>query len=192
MLLGEKSRGRTWTSTPSCGILVSKVGLDDLGEFGEVLEQTKGKPSVHFVPLAFSRKVVYNRVKWRIWRDGQAGKCLEASRAVDVDLNPGAVVGIVCCGGRTMEYKQWEVPELGVDGVVKSNMLWNQSELLCDTNHSEWRQVASGEEKKEWWWRNGPKAWPESGGYGRTMDEGSSEGLEGRKRAARGAGGDKD
>lgn len=144
MLFSEKSWRGTWSSAARSRVLVLEVIFDGVRELSKVLEEPKREPTANFVTLELAGQVVDDAIEGRVGRDGDSRKRLEACRAVDVDLDPGAVEGIIRGGGRSMEYQNRQMAEERIVGIVKSDMLMGERQLLGDTNHGHF---------------NGPVAW---------------------------------
>lgn len=79
--------------------------------------------------------MIDNSVKGRVGGYRDTGIGLEASRTVDVDLNSGAVQGIVCRGRGTVEDEDGEVAEEGIGSVVESDVLGGKGEFFGNADH---------------------------------------------------------
>ncbi|KAH6608373.1 hypothetical protein Trco_001719 [Trichoderma cornu-damae] len=141
VLLAEQGR-RAAGPPPPGRVGGLEMGLDIVGELPEVPEEAKGQAAVDLVALELARQVVDDAVEGRAGRDGDAREGPEAGGREDVDLDAGAVEGVVGRGRGPMEDEHGQLAQQRVCGVVESDVLGRERQLVRDTHHGESRLVS--------------------------------------------------
>lgn len=62
---------------------------------------------------------------------------MEAGRCEDMDLDTGAVEGIVGGGRGAVEDEDREMAQQGVDGLIKSDMIGREGQIVGNANHGD-------------------------------------------------------
>lgn len=143
MLFAEQCRSGAGSLSSRIRGLEDQASLDNLRQFLEVFQQSKRNSPTNFVSLLVSRKMIYGLVERRIRRDGDARVALKSSSSKDVDLDSGAIEGGIGRRRGAMEDEDWQISKVRVGGVVETDLVLRQGQLVCDPNHLESSLMAS-------------------------------------------------